>query len=65
MDFLQNIPIPTNKITDTIATMYEYKNIPKKCKLVIINTNKIKLSILELLYLSIFIFLIFLIKNHY
>jgi hypothetical protein len=30
-----------------------------------INTNKIKLSILELLYLSIFIFLIFLIKNIY
>ena len=44
MDFLQNIPIPTNKITDTIATMYEYKNIPNKCKLVTIDTKKINSS---------------------
>jgi len=36
--------IPTNKIINTIETMCEYKNIPKKCKLVIINTNKINNS---------------------
>ena len=27
--------IPTNKIINTIETMCEYKNIPKKCKLVL------------------------------
>ena len=36
--------IPTNTITDTIATMYEYKNIPNKCKLVTIDTKKINNS---------------------
>ena len=36
--------IPTNKIINTIETMCEYNNIPKKCKLVIINTNKINNS---------------------
>ena len=36
--------IPTNKITDTIATMYEYKNMPNKCKLLTIDTNKINNS---------------------
>ena len=36
--------IPTNKITNTIEYMLEYKNIPKKCKLVILNTKKINNS---------------------
>ena len=33
--------IPPDKITQTITTMSNYKDLPKKCKLVIINTNKI------------------------
>jgi hypothetical protein len=33
--------IPTDKIRDTITIMSEYKNIPKKCRLVIIATTKI------------------------
>jgi len=32
--------IPPDKIKDTISIMCEYKNIPKKCKLVIIDTKK-------------------------
>ena len=33
--------IPTDKITDTIAIMCKYKNIPKKCRLVMIDSKKI------------------------
>ena len=44
MDQSMDQSIPTNKIINTIETMCEYKNIPKKCKLVIINTNKINNS---------------------
>lgn len=33
--------IPPDKIKDTILVMREYKDIPKKCKLVIIDTKKI------------------------
>jgi len=36
-----NEMIPPDKITQTIITMSNYKDLPKKCKLVIINTNKI------------------------
>jgi hypothetical protein len=33
--------IPTDKITDTIAIMCKYKNIPQKCRLVMIDSKKI------------------------
>ena len=33
--------IPDDKIRHTITTMSNYKDLPNKCKLVIINTNKI------------------------
>lgn len=33
--------IPTDKITYTITSMCQYKDIPKKCRLVMIGTNKI------------------------
>jgi hypothetical protein len=33
--------IPPDKIKETILVMREYKDIPKKCKLVIIDTKKI------------------------
>ena len=36
-----NEMIPPDKITHTITTMSNYKDLPKKCKLVIININKI------------------------
>jgi hypothetical protein len=36
--------IPSDKITYTITTMREYKDIPKKCKLVTIDTTKINNS---------------------
>lgn len=38
---LLNQIIPNDKIIDTITNMSEYKNIPQKCRLVIIDTNKI------------------------
>jgi hypothetical protein len=33
--------IPVDKIRNTITIMSEYKDIPKKCRLVILDTNKI------------------------
>jgi hypothetical protein len=36
--------IPYDAILRTIAVMREYKDLPKKCKLVIINTKKINNS---------------------
>ena len=36
-----NDPIPADKITQTVTIMANYKDLPNKCKLVIINVNKI------------------------
>jgi hypothetical protein len=36
-----NKPIPADKITQTVTIMANYKDLPNKCKLVIINVNKI------------------------
>lgn len=36
-----NEMIPPDKITQTITTMSNYNDLPKKCKLVIMNVNKI------------------------
>lgn len=41
---LLNEIIPTDKITHIITLMTNYKDLPKKCKLVIINVNKINNS---------------------
>ena len=35
------LQISPDKIAFTITSMCEYKNLPKKCKLVMINTKKI------------------------
>ena len=39
-----NKPIPADKITQTVTIMANYKDLPNKCKLVIINVNKIDKS---------------------